>query len=290
MKPAPFEYLDPRTVDAAVEILARHGEEAKLLAGGQSLVPLMNMRLARPRRLVDLNRIGELAYLRDDDGGLGIGAMTRQDALERSPLVAARCPLLRETTALIGHPAIRNRGTIGGSLAHADPAAELPAAILALEGRITATGPRGERTLPAESFFAGALTTALAPDEVLTRIALPPLPPATGTCFLEVARRHGDFALVGVAAIVSARPDGACGRARLAFCGVGDTPVRVERAEALLAGRRPDAGLLEAVQRLVSETLEPPSDLHASADYRREVAGVLARRALTLAWKRARHG
>jgi len=290
MKPAPFEYLAPRTVPEAVSLLARHGEEAKLLAGGQSLVPLMNMRLARPRRVIDLNRTQGLAYIREVDGALRIGGMTRQATLERSPLIGGRCPLLPEALALVGHPAIRSRGTIGGSLAHADPAAELPAAIAALDGQITASGPRGERTLPATSFFLGVLTTALAPDEVLTEIALPALPPRTGTCFLEVARRHGDFALVGVAVVVSRRSDGACGHARLVFCGVGPTPVRVERAEALVSGRRPDAAVFAAVEGLVRETLQPDGDLHASADYRREVAGVVARRALTTAWSRTNHG
>jgi len=205
-------------------------------------------------------------------------------------VIGGRCPLLPEALALVGHPAIRSRGTIGGSLAHADPAAELPAAIAALDGQITATGPRGERTLPATSFFLGVLTTALAPDEVLTEIALPALPPRTGTCFLEVARRHGDFALVGVAVVVSRRSDGACGHARLVFCGVGPTPVRVARAEALVSGRRPDAAVFAAVEGLVRETLQPDGDLHASADYRREVAGVVARRALTTAWSRTNHG
>lgn len=288
MKPAPFEYLDPTTVADALALLARHGENAKLLAGGQSLVPLMNMRLARPRYVIDLNRIEALAYIRERDGGLAIGAMTRQEALEHSPLVTARFPLLPEALALLGHPAIRNRGTIGGSVAHADPAAELPAAILALDGRITVVGPRGERTLDARSFFVGALTTSLSADEVLTEITLPPLPPRAGMCFLEIARRHGDFALVGVAAIVGAWPDGACGHVRLSFCGVGHTPIRVERAEAALLGRRPEPALVEETARLVSESLAPESDLHASADYRREVAGVLTRRALMTAWKRAR--
>lgn len=290
MKPAAFEYFAPTTLPAALALLAHHRDDAKLLAGGQSLVPLMNMRLARPRHVIDLNRIGEMAYIREEDGALRIGAMTRQEMLEHSPLIAARCPLLGEATTLIGHPAIRNRGTIGGSLAHADPAAELPAALLALDGRITLTGPRGERTLAAGSFFVGALTSTLAPDEILTEIVVPALPPRAGTCFLELTRRHGDFALAGVAVIVSARPDGTCGHARLAFCGVGPTPVRVERAESLLAGRRLDDGLLREIERLVRERVEPESDLHASADYRREVSGVLARRALTMAWERASRG
>jgi aerobic carbon-monoxide dehydrogenase medium subunit len=290
MKPAAFEYFAPTTLPAAAALLAHHADDAKLLAGGQSLVPLMNMRLARPRYLIDLNRIGEMAYIRDDNGMLRIGAMTRQEAIEHSPLLRARCPLLCEATTLIAHPAIRSRGTIGGSLAHADPAAELPAVIRALDGRITVTGPRSERTLTAESFLVGALTTGLAANEIVTEIALPALPPRAGTCFLEVARRHGDFALAGVAVVVSARSDGTCDHARLAFCGVGPTPVRVERAESLLAGRRLDDGLLREVELLVKESLEPETDLHASADYRREVAGVLARRALTVAWERASRG
>jgi aerobic carbon-monoxide dehydrogenase medium subunit len=287
MKPAPFEYVDARTLDAAVALLARHGDEARLLAGGQSLVPLMNMRLARPRVVIDLNRVASLAYIRETDGGLAIGAMTRQAAVEHSRPAADRWPLLVEALALAGHPAIRNRGTLGGSLAHADPAAELPAAVLALDGRVTLAGPHGERTVEARAFFRGALTTAMAPDEILTEVALPPLPSRTGACFLEVARRHGDFALVAVAAVATLDATGACTRARLAFAGVGSTPLRVERAEALLAGRGADAALFAEAARVVSGGLEPDSDLHASADYRREVAGTLTRRALARAWERA---
>lgn len=289
MKPAPFEYFAPTSVSDALALLGRHGDGAKLLAGGQSLVPLMSMRLARPDAVIDLNRIRDLAYIGDAEGGLRIGAMTRQEAVERSSLVAARHPLLPEALALVGHPAIRNRGTIGGSLAHADPAAELPAVILALDGRMTATGPRGERTLPASVFFVDALTTALAADEVLTEIALPAPPRSAGTCFMEVARRHGDFALVGAAVIVAPAGDGTCGHVRIALCGVGGRPIRLEGAEAMIAGRRPDGALLEAVQARVSETLEAGGDLHASADYRREVAGVLVRRTLAVAWQRSRH-
>jgi CO/xanthine dehydrogenase FAD-binding subunit len=290
MKPAPFEYVDARSLDEAVALLARHGDEARPLAGGQSLVPLMNMRLARPRVVVDLNRVESLAYIRDPNGELAIGAMTRQAVAEQSPRVAGRWPLLVEALELAGHRAIRNRGTIGGSLAHADPAAELPAAVLALDGRLTLAGPRGPRTVEARAFFRGALTTAKAPDEVLTEVALPPTTPRTGACFLEVARRHGDFALVAVAAVATLDASGTCTRARLAFAGVGSTPLRAERAEALLLGRRGDAALFAEAARVVSEGLEPDSDLHASADYRREVAGALARRALACAWERAARG
>jgi carbon-monoxide dehydrogenase medium subunit len=290
MKPAPFEYVDARSLDEAVALLARHGDEARPLAGGQSLVPLMNMRLARPRVVVDLNRVESLAYIRDSDGGLTIGAMTRQAVAEESPRVAGRWPLLVEALGLAGHRAIRNRGTIGGSLAHADPAAELPAAVLALDGRLTLAGPRGARTVEAGGFFRGALTTAKAPDEILTEVALPPPPPRTGACFLEVARRHGDFALVAVAAVATLDATGACARARIALAGVGATPIRVERAEALLVGRRGDPALLAEAGRVVTEALEPDGDLHASADYRREVAGALTRRALARAWGRAERG
>jgi carbon-monoxide dehydrogenase medium subunit len=287
MKPASFEYIDARSLDEAIALVARHGDEARLLAGGQSLVPLMNMRLARPRLVVDLNRVESLAYIRNAEGGLAIGAMTRQTVAEQSPRVAGRWPLLVEALELAGHRAIRNRGTIGGSLAHADPAAELPAAVLALDGRLTLAGPDGRRTVEARAFFQGALTTARAPDEVLTEVALPSPPPRTGACFLEVARRHGDFALVAVAAVATLDATGTCTRARLAFAGVGTTPLRAEPAERLLVGRGGDAALFAEAARVVSEGLEPDSDLHASADYRREVAAALARRALARAWERA---
>jgi CO/xanthine dehydrogenase FAD-binding subunit len=287
MKPAPFEYVDARSLDETVALLGRHGDHARLLAGGQSLVPLMNMRLARPRVVIDLNRVESLAYVRETDGGLAIGAMTRQAAAEQSRQVADRWPLLVEALGLAGHPAIRNRGTVGGSLAHADPAAELSAAVLALDGRLTLAGPRGQRTVEARAFFRGALTTAMAPDEILTEVAFPPLPSRTGACFLEVARRHGDFALVAVAAVATLDATGLCAHARLAFAGVGATPLRAERAEALLVGRGADAALFAEAARAVSEGLAPESDLHASADYRREVAGVLTRRALARAWERA---
>jgi CO/xanthine dehydrogenase FAD-binding subunit len=288
MKPPRFDYLAPGSVDEAVELLARHGERAKVLAGGQSLVPLLNFRLVRPEFLVDLNRIGALVGIREDDGHLEIGAMTRQRAVERSPLVRARCPLLADAMPLIGHFQIRNRGTVGGSLAHADPAAELPAVVAALGGELIARSARGTRRIAAREFFQGYLTTALAPDELLVGVRLPVAAPGTGTAFLEVSRRHGDFALVGVAAVVTLDAAGTCTRAALALTGVGPTPVVAEAATRRLVGRPPAPELFEEVGRQVAASVTPDSDIHASAEYRQHVAGVLSRRALARAVERAR--
>ncbi len=288
MKPPRFEYLAPASVDEALEMLAAWGERAKPLAGGQSLVPLLNFRLVRPDALVDLNGLGELAGLREEDGWLAIGAMTRQRAVERSPVVRARCPLLADAMPLIGHFQIRNRGTVGGSLAHADPAAELPAVVTALGGELVVRSRRGRRTLPAAQFFQGYLTTALAPDELLVGVRLPAAPPGTGAAFLEVSRRHGDFALVGVAAQVTLDGDGVCTRAAVALTGVGPVPVAAEDAARLLVGQRPGPALFEEAGRAASAGLAPDGDLHASAEYRAHVAGVLTRRALARAAERAR--
>jgi CO/xanthine dehydrogenase FAD-binding subunit len=290
MKPAAFDYLAPESVDEALGALAGFGEEAKVLAGGQSLVPLMNFRLVRPRHLVDINGIEELAYIREAGGGLAIGAMTRQRALERSEVVRRACPLLSEAIPHIGHFQIRNRGTIGGSLVHADPAAELPAVVLALGGELVARRQDGQRVLSADRFFVAYLTVALEPGELLAEIQLPAQPPRTGWAFLEVSRRHGDFALVGVAALVTVDGDGVCTRASLALTGVGPTPVSADEAASVLVGARPTARGFDEVGRRVAEALSPDGDLHASAEYRKHVAGVLARRALTRAAERATGG
>jgi aerobic carbon-monoxide dehydrogenase medium subunit len=290
MKPPPFEYFDPQTVDEVVALLVEHGDGAKLLAGGQSLVPLLNFRLVRPQALVDVNAVSRLAYLDDRGDGLAIGALTRQRDAERSALVRDRCPLLAAALPFVGHAAIRNRGTIGGSLAHADPAAEVPTVVAALGGTLRARGPRGERDIPAAEFFVSYLTTALAPDELLVELRLPPLPPRTGTAFLEVSRRHGDFALVATAAAVALDAGGACAGVWLAVGGVGPVPFVATEEAALLLGARPDEAAAGEVGRRVSARLEPDADLHASAEYRREVAGVLVRRALTAAVAGARGG
>src|SRR2546430_134240 len=224
MKPAPFDYFSPGTVDEALALLAEHGDEAKPLAGGQSLIPAMNFRLARPAVLVDLNGISALAYVRAESGGVAMGAMTRQRTVERSDVVARAAPLLAEAMPSIAHPQIRNRGTVGGSIAHADPSAELPAVMLALEARFQARSATGERSIPAGEFFKGMLETALEPGELLVEIAVPPLPGRSGTAFVEMARRHGDYALVGVAAVVTLDSRGRCKAARLTLLSVGDGP------------------------------------------------------------------
>jgi len=288
MKPAPFDYFSPATVDEALALLVAHGGDAKPLAGGQSLIPAMNFRLARPAVLVDLNRISELAYVRAESGGIAVGAMTRQRAVERSDVVARAAPLLAEAMPSIAHPQIRNRGTVGGSIAHADPSAELPAVMLALEARFRAKSASGERSIPAGEFFKGMLETALEPGELLVEIALSPLPARSGTAFLEMARRHGDYALVGVAATVTLDPRGRCKAARLSLLSVGDGPVLASEAGKVLAGQTPSEELLRAAgDAAARRDVDPPSDIHASAAYRRQLVAVLTRRTLARAFERA---
>jgi CO/xanthine dehydrogenase FAD-binding subunit len=288
VKPPPFAYVDPATVPDALAILAEQGDDGKILAGGQSLVPLLNMRLAAPRTLIDLNRIPALRFIerRDRNGtpGLAFGAMTRQRTLEDDDALDA-LPLLREAISWVGHPQIRNRGTIGGSIAHADPAAELPLVFRALDGIATVRSQPGERAIPASDFFSYAFTPALAPDELLAEIWLPLSGPRTGQAFLEVARRHGDFALVAVAASVSLDA-GVLAGARIAIGGAAPTPLRATAAESAVNGERPSLDLFREAGRIAAGETEPTDDIHADAAYRREVAGTLVTRALTLAWER----
>jgi carbon-monoxide dehydrogenase medium subunit len=291
VKPAPFKYYAPTSVDEALAHLAEHGWDAKPLAGGQSLIPTMNFRLAQPAVLVDLNNVSELFYIRPDgNSGLHIGAMTRQSQVERNPLVAERAPLLHETMPHIAHPQIRNRGTYGGSLAHADPAAELPAVTVVLNGRLRLRSQAGERWVPANEFFIGFFTTALQPDELLVEIALPPMPPRSGWSFQEIARRHGDYALVGVAALVTLDDRHQCQQARLVFLSVGEGPVEAQQAAAMLRGQVPTPEVIRAAaETAATADIDPGSDIHASADFRRHLARVLARRALEQAVERARN-
>ncbi|HEU5261926.1 MAG TPA: xanthine dehydrogenase family protein subunit M [Gemmatimonadales bacterium] len=290
MKPAAFEYHRPDTLDEALALLAARAGEAKPLAGGQSLIPAMNFRLARPGVLVDLNRLAELAYVRPAEGGLRIGAMTRQRVVERSSAVQGAAPLLAEALPFVAHPQIRNRGTVGGSLAHADPAAELPAVMVALAARFEARSRSGSRTIPAAEFFTGLFGTALAPDELLVEIALPPLPARSATAFLEVARRHGDYALVGVAAVVTLDERGRCREARITLLSVGGGPVLAAEAARVLAGQTPSEDVVRAAaEAAATRDADPPSDIHASAGYRRHLAAVLTRRALVRAFERAGH-
>jgi len=288
MKPAPFAYHRPGTVEEALAVLARHGGDAKPLAGGQSLIPAMNFRLARPAVLVDLNRITALAGIRGSADGLRIGAMTRQRAVERDATVARDAPLVAEALPHVAHPQIRTRGTVGGSLAHADPAAELPAVMVALDATFDLVGPRGRRSIAATEFYTGLFTTALAPDELLVEIAIPRPAPRSGSAFLEVARRHGDYALAGVAAVVALDDAGRCREARIALLSVGDGPVLARKAAQAMTGAAPTAEAIKAAaDAAASKDIDPPGDIHASAAYRRQLVGVLVRRALQRACERA---
>ena len=284
MKPAPFDYYEPKTLSEALDLLAKFGETVKPLAGGQSLVPMMNMRLARPARLIDLNGLRELDYIKVEAGELRIGAMTRQRALERSAMVAEGWPLLRDATRYIGHVQIRNRGTVGGSLAHAYPSAELPVAMIASNATFVLQSLQGKRTLAAEEFFVDVMTTVLKPAELLVEIRVPQTASGTGWSFQEVSRRHGDFALMGVAGLIALKGDGKIDKAKLVFTGV--IPV-VARAAETLIGQKPDSPRFTDVASAAADQLDPESDIHASAEYRRQVGKALARRALEEAAMRA---
>ncbi len=291
MKPAPFRYVRPSSVDEAIAVLAEEGYGAKPLAGGQSLIPAMNFRLAQPAVLVDLGSLDELRGIRDDGSSLYVGAMTPHTGIERSPIVRERAPLLAETMPWIAHPQIRNRGTVGGSLAHADPAAELPAVMLALEARLHLRGPGGDRTVPYCDFCTGFFSTALAPDELITGVEIPALASGTGTAFEEVSRRHGDFALVGVCVVLTLDPGGTCTRASVTLLSVGDGPVCASTAEGLLQGRLFSAeSVREAAEAAATSDIDPPADIHASAAFRRQLARVLTSRALETAARRAAGG
>ena len=292
MKPAPFEYQAPASLEAALDLLARRGGEAKVLAGGQSLIPVMNFRLAEPALLVDINKLTDLDFIRrGEDGGLRIGGLTRQRRLERDPLVAECAPLLREAVPFIAHPQIRNRGTLGGSLAHADPAAELPALMVALRARLRLQRAGGERWVDSKDFFAGLFTTALEPDEILVEAAIPPLPPRTGWAFLEVSRRHGDYAQVGIAALVTLDEAGRCKEARLVYLSVGDSPVEAREAARLLSGEEiSEPAIAAAAEKASRDEMRPNGDIHATAAFKRHLARVLTGRALRRAVERARDG
>ena len=287
MKPAPFTYAAPSTIDEAIALLVAYGDTAKLLAGGQSLMPMMNLRLARPQYIVDLNRVAGLDYIQEHDGALVVGAMTRQRSLERMPTVRQHYPLLYEATALIGHVAIRNRGTVGGSIAHADPAAELPAVLLVHGGSVRIQGPRGTHQMAADQLFRTYLTTALEPDEILTAVHFPRWPAGTGWCFLEESRRHGDFAMVGVAVLLTLDAARRCTHVAVGLCGVGDRPHKVAAAPGLLLGHPLEEARLRDVADAAASEIEPDSDLHASAEFRRHLSAVLTQRALRTAAARA---
>ena len=280
MKPAKFDYYAPTTLDETLELLAQHGADAKVLAGGQSLMPMMNLRLVRPAVVVDINRVEGLAGITAADGAITVGALTRQRQLERSALLQERFPLIAAAIRHIGHFQIRNRGTIGGSLAHADPAAEIPALCTALNAEFAVAHRNGEQAVAAADFAIGPLTTSLQPEQLLTQVRLPLLEDGWRWGFREVSRREGDFALVGAIAMLRLDAENVCREARITMFAVGDAPARIPAAEDSLVGRAVDADARAEAAALVSAAVAPGSDIHASAEYRKEVSAVMARRAL----------
>ena len=289
MKPAAFEYKAPNTLDETLALLHEYGDQAHLLAGGQSLVPAMNFRIVQPALLIDINRVTETAYIRQENGELlHIGAMTRERQLEFDPLIAKHAPLLAEAMPHVAHPQIRNRGTLGGSLANADPAAELPVIMLALGARFKLCNASNERWLDARDFFQGMFTTALSPDEMLVEIELPAMQHRTGWSFLEVAPRAGDYALMGVAALLTLDDQGKCGEVRLVYLNAGDGPVEAHETAQLLRGEKPEKRQIESAAELAArKEINPFGNIHASIDYQRHLASVLTRQALTEAAQRA---
>ncbi len=288
MKPPRFRYFAPKSIGEALVLLEEHAAEARVLAGGQSLVPLMNMRLVHPDVLIDINGISDLSFIEASNSGLTIGALTRDATLASSKMVAEGMPVLNEAAHFVGHPAIRNRSTVGGSIAHADPAAELPAVMVAMNAEIVARSRSGSRTITAQDFFKGYLTTDLKDGEMLTEVRIPGLPPRSGSAFVEFARREGDYALAGAAAVITLDERGTIADARLGLCSVGPAPVRPQAAEALLRGQRPGSEAWAAAAAAVVSVLDNPlSDIHGSAGYRRHLAGVLTKQALAAAAERA---
>ena len=287
MKPPRFQYCAPRLIDEALYLLDTYAEDIKVLAGGQSFVPLLNMRLAGPVYIVDINHISELHYLETEDSYLSIGALARQRQVERSILVQEQHPLLVKTIEHIGHMQIRNRGTVVGSIAHADPAAELPALLTCLDGEVLAQSIRGERVIKAQEFFTGYLSTALEPNELLVEARFPWVPEQAGWSFMEFARRSGDYALVGAAAVLTPAPDDTCASASIAYLGVAGSPARGQAVEAILTGSAMDERIIElaaeAARDVVSDDM---SDVHATVEYRRILAAEMTRRVLKSAWDR----
>ena len=288
MKPAPFEYHAPDSLDEALFILHNSAGDAKILAGGQSLVPAMNFRVVQPSMLIDLNRVPELGYIREENGHLRVGAMTRERHLESDGSIVKRTPLLHEAAPHIAHPQIRNRGTIGGSLVNADPAAELPVLMLALQARLKMRNIVEERWIDAKDFFVGMFTTALEPDEILVEIEIPFVPPHTGWSFLEVAPRAGDYALMGVAALVTLDDADKCKEARLVYLNAGDGPVDAQESAQLLRGESFSDELINAAAETASgKEINPFGNIHASVEYQRHLANVLTKKALKIAVQRA---
>jgi carbon-monoxide dehydrogenase medium subunit len=288
MKPAPFEYHVPDSLEQALDLMSQHADDAKILAGGQSLVPAMNFRIAQPGMLIDLNRVAELSYVREEGTVIRIGAMSRERHVEFDPSIAKHLPLLHEAAPNIAHPQIRNRGTIGGSIVNADPAAELPVLMLALDARLKVMNVSGERWIDAKDFFIGMFTTAVEPDEILVEIELPFMAERTGWSFMEVAPRAGDYALMGVAAQVTLDEDGKCINAKLVYLNAGDGPVDAKDAAQSLVGEKLDDKLIEAAASMASEKeITPYGNVHTSPEFQTHLAKVLTRKTLKQALQRA---
>ncbi len=287
MIPASFEYSSPKTLAEAIALLQTHGDDAKILAGGQSLIPLMKLRMAAPKHLIDVNGIRELSYIRESDGYLTIGALTRESDLESSDLIRKRYPIIADTAAVIGDPLVRNMATVGGNLAHADPANDHPATMLALGTQVVAAGPKGTRTIPLTDFFTGLFTTSLAPDEILTELRIPAPPPRSGGAYLKVERKVGDFAAAAVAVQITLDGD-TCKRAGIALTNVGQTPIKAVRAEKAIVGKAMNDKAIEEAARIAAEEAEPTDDLRGPAEYKRSLVRVLTARALRQAIARAK--
>jgi carbon-monoxide dehydrogenase medium subunit len=290
MSRAGFDYHAPTTVGEATALLSRLGEDAKVLSGGQSLIPLLKLRLASPRHLVDINRIPGLAYVKEADGTLRIGALAREVDLDESEVVRSRYPLLADATRVIADPLVRNLATVAGNLAHGDPANDHPAVMLALGAEVTATGPSGERRIPIGSFFKGPFETALKSDELLTEIRVPAPAPRSGGAYVKLERKVGDFATAAVAAQVTLAADGTVAAAGIGLTNVGLTPVRAEKAEAAIKGKRPDDAAIKEAARLAADAARPEADLRGSVEYKKDVVRVLTARALRKAIDRAGGG
>jgi carbon-monoxide dehydrogenase medium subunit len=287
MIPPAFEYLRPKTIPEALAFLKQYGDDAKILSGGQSLIPMMKLRLARPAYIVDLNRIAGLSYIKEEGGFLKIGGLTREAELESSSLVRSKFPLLIDTTSVIADPQVRNLATVGGNLAHGDPANDHPATMLALGAQIVATSGKGERVIPVEDFFVSLFTTALEPGEILTEIRIPVPPPKSGGAYFKVERKVGDFATAAVAAQVTLDDKGAIQKAGIGLTNVGPTPVRARKAEDLLRGKKPDAATIAQAAQLAADDAQPSSDLRGPAEYKKGLVKELAKRAISRAVERA---
>ena len=290
MIPRSFEYSAPGTLDEAISLLRKLGPDAKILSGGQSLIPMMKLRLASPPHIVDINRIPGLDYIRETSGFLRIGALVRESDLEKSELVRSRFPILVDTTSVIADPLVRNQATVCGNLAHGDPANDHPATMLALGASVVALGPRGEREIPVESFFPGLFTTALEPDEILKEIKIPIPPPSTGGAYLKLERKVGDFATAGVAVQITLDGSGKCSRAGIGLTNVGFTPLKAVKAEAFVTGKTLDESTIKQASELAAGESQPVDDIRGSADYKRDLVRVLTARALTRAIARAKGG